>query len=411
MARGTEGCGVTKFATEQLRWLRKHGHEARVFTMRDKAYSRAKTHDTNDFTKVKFADDAEFNEMLAWCDACDVVFVNSMPPKENGHTSPLPDHAYENWARFIREVRAPIAIVQHDHKIYSLKRNALMDELIDRADMVFVHSPRNDFADYLRDFEGEGLRMFFDDEPGVPRKKLFSFQPGFSFDDSRWVPVGEQDARHHKWIGRSTSWKGYRLMFEFSKLLCLDPGVLVTLEGLEKSPGFLSIKGQYDFHSHVSHIFDLIERVDLEPYRGTKPAVFSSFVNEKLVARMARVGFGYQTSLLEPKFIDRSIEYTHCEVVQAGAVPVFRQEYGQLCRHRVTGDPLTESKNNFTIWLGAENHEACINTVRRLTDDPVERDEWRRGALEFYGAHQDSEHTFAEMMKHVEDVLKMKSAA
>src|SRR5208283_5109463 len=97
LARGTEGCGVTKFQVEQAKWLKRHGHECRVFTMADKGYAREKSHEVADFTRVKFSSFEEVNSMLEWCNAAGVVFINSLPPKQNGHTSPLPEKAYENW--------------------------------------------------------------------------------------------------------------------------------------------------------------------------------------------------------------------------------------------------------------------------------------------------------------------------
>ena len=410
-ARGTEGCGVTKFQKEQAMWFARHGYEYRVFTMSDKGYARSKTHDVSDFTRVKFEVADQVLQMFEWCNEADVVFINSLPPKENGHTSPLPIKAYEHWKWFLENIKAPVALVQHDHKIYSLKRNALMDEAITAASMIFVHSSTNDFADYVRknfNYDSSLDKFFGAVSPNIP---IFSFQPGYSFDKTRWVPAREQDSGHHKWVGRSTSWKGYTLMFEFSKLLCGELNALVTLEGIDKSPGFLSLKGNYDFHSHVGSGLDKIDNIPIEQYRGTKPAVFSSFSNEGLLRRMARCGFGYQTSLLDAKFIERSIEYTHCEIIQAGAIPVFRKEYGESCRHRVTGDPFIHSKNNSTIWLGSENQHECINTISRLANDRGERSEWRNRAYEFYSTHQDSEHTFAEMMRHVDEVNNMKSAA
>jgi hypothetical protein len=135
--------------------------------------------------------------------------------------------------------------------------------------------------------------------------------------------------------------------------------------------------------------------------------VFGPYVNDKLLHRMSRSAFGYQLSILKPKFIEKSIEYTHCEVVSAGVVPVFRKEYGDTCVHRVTGDPLSKSKNNFTIWLSKEKAdlEDSINIVKRLAADPVLRDEWREGAYAFYKTHQDSEYVFDDLMKQVKDNL------
>jgi hypothetical protein len=84
---------------------------------------------------------------------------------------------------------------------------------------------------------------------------------------------------------------------------------------------------------------------------------------------------------------------------------VFRKEYGDIAHHRVTGDPLSQSKDNFTVWLSKDNMEETINTIRKLSADSVLRNEWREGAYAFYKAHQDSEYVFEDLMKQVKDNL------
>jgi hypothetical protein len=164
----------------------------------------------------------------------------------------------------------------------------------------------------------------------------------------------------------------------------------------------LAFKELSDFYNEIN---SEPEGFHLGSRYGDKASVFGPYVNDKLLHRMSKVGFGYQLSILKPKFIEKSIEYTHCEVASVGTVPVFRKEYGDTCVHRVTGDPLAKSKDNFTIWLSKEkaDMEDAIYTVKRLANDPVLRDEWREGAFAFYKAHQDSSYVFEDMMKQVHD--------
>jgi hypothetical protein len=120
---------------------------------------------------------------------------------------------------------------------------------------------------------------------------------------------------------------------------------------------------------------------------------------------MSRVGFGYQLSILDERFIERSIEYTHCEVACTGVVPVFRKSYGERCTHRKFGDKLIDCKDTGTIWLDDNNMQPAYDLLYKLSRDSVMRDEYRNMAFEFYKSHQDSEYTFAEMMKQIEDNL------
>ena len=131
--------------------------------------------------------------------------------------------------------------------------------------------------------------------------------------------------------------------------------------------------------------------------------VFGPYVNEQMLYRMSACGFGYQLSILDERFIERSIEYTHCELAAVGVVPVFRKLYGERCTHRKFGDKLIDCKNTGTIWLDDNDMQSAYDLVTALSKDAGMRDEYREMAFEFYKAHQDSEYTFAELMKKIED--------
>lgn len=402
MARGVEGCGVTKYTVEQVKWLRKHGYEVKVYAAKDKNYSRKYAHDLGEFAHFKFADDDAVTNMIEECNNSDVVMVNSLPSKDTGRGKGSGAQAVENWKRALRSFNKPVALIQHDHTVYSIKRNGALEEAIDAADIIFAHASTNDFSEYVRQHTGTGgLAAFLGEDDGPT---IHSFQPGIDFDGTRqkyWKPIGMQDPKHHKWIGRTTSWKGYKLMFEWHNAYGEQEGWLTTMEGIEKSPAWLGFKELSDFYDELANQPD---DVDLQSRYGHKASVFSTFINDELMHRMSRCGFGYQLSILKPKYIERSIEYTHQEVVCAGTVPVFRKEYGDVCIHRVSGDPLTQTPNNGTIWLeaGSDNTES-LELVRKLEADDGYRNEYREQAFEFYKAHQDAEVTFEDLMKKIEE--------
>ena len=403
MARGVEGCGVTKYTVEQIKWLRKHGYEVKVYAAKDKNYSRKYAHDLGEFEHFKFADERAINTMIEECNNSDVIMINSLPSKDTGRGKGSGAEAVENWKKALTSFTKPVVLIQHDHTVYSIKRNGALNEAIDAADIIFAHATTNDFSNYVKEHTGAGnpLLAALGHEDTSP--EIFSFQPGIDFDGIRakyWKPIEEQDSRHHKWIGRTTSWKGFDLMFHWHNNFLMPNGYLSTFEGIEKSPAYLSFKEISDYYAELGNSPD---DVDMSSRYGDKASVFSTFINDELMHRMSRVGFGYQLSILKPKYIERSIEYTHQEVVAAGAIPVFRKEYGDACKHRVTGDPLSESANNYTLWLDKTNGAEVIEQVKKLTNDPVLRDEWREGAYEFYKQHQDAELTFADLMNKIKE--------
>jgi len=396
MGRGIEGCGVTKFTLEQMKWLKKHKHDFVAFASRDKSWTRKNAHDTQGITELKLSKKEEVDNMIHASNECDIVIVNSLPPESYS------DEAVQGFSRALNEIKKPIVLIQHDHSMQSIRRNACMDESIQRADIIFAHSVTNDFAQYATKIRGGGLSNFIDDNPF----EVLGFQPGMYFDpvkEKYWkADIKTQDAKHNKWIGRTTSWKGYKEMFDFHNNFLRKAGYLTTFEGIERSPAYLGFQELSDFHGLIN---ENVSTVDLSKGYGDLVYVFGPYVNSEMLERMSRVGFGYQLSLLKPHFIERSIEYTHCELACTGTIPVFRKKYGQLCKHRHYKKPLIDCKNNGTVWLDEENMAETLETIKALEKDPGMREEWRNNAFEFYKLHQDAEYTFAEMMKRIKEKL------
>jgi len=394
MGRGIEGCGVTKFTVEQTKWLANNGHEFVVYSSKDKSWTRKNSHDVSNVVQLKFAKPEEMNKMITGANEADVIIINSLP--SIGH----PEACIEQYKRFLNEITKPVVLIQHDHSKLSIRRNAAIEESVKRANVLFGHSKTNDFAKYVESVTGEaGLGSFFDEDTNG--KSIIGFQPGIDFDAIRakyWKPIEETDVDMHKWIGRTTSWKGYKQMFKFHNEYLRSAGAITTFEGIEKSPAYLAFREISEFNGHIS---EDIANISLQK---NQPAyVFGPYINDELMERISKVGFGYQLSLLDTRFIERSIEYTHCELACAGVIPVFRKHYGERCTHRYYNKKLIDCDNTGTVWLDDENMQPAFDLVYKLSKDPVMRNEYREMAFEFFKLHQDSQYTFAEMMKHIEE--------
>lgn len=400
MARGIEGCGVTKYTLEQTTWFEKHGYDYKIFAAKDKSYSRKNAHSLKNVEHFKFSDDEMINKMIEECNNSDIIIINSLPSKSNQRGKGSGEEAEANWIRALKSFSKPVVLIQHDHTVYSIKRNATLEESVEASSVIFAHSRDNDFSTIVKEMGGfNPLNALL----GGEQKNILSFQPGMDFDSVRqkyWKPIEEQDAFHHKWIGRTTSWKGYEMMFKWHNTHLLPHGYLTTFEGIEKSPAWLGFKELSDFYDDLD---SSPEGFDLSDRYGDKATVFSIYNNDELLHRMSRCGFGYQLSILKQKYIEKSIEYTHCEIPAVGTIPVFRKEYGERCLHRVTGDPLIKSKGNHTIWLSEDDFDENIKLIEKLSESNNMRDEWREGAYSFYKEHQDSEYVFKKLMDDIKD--------
>lgn len=396
MGRGIEGCGVTKFTIEQCKYYERNGYDYKVFASKDKSWTRKNSHKTDNIQQLKFAKSDEVDAMIKCINKSDIAIINSLPALS------LKEEAIENFKRMLSEIKVPVALIQHDHAMQSIRRNGALDEAIKKANIIFVHSTTNDFAKYAEEKVGPKVDLFGTEE-GTP---IVAFQPGMFFDEVKskyWkTKIDVQDTMHHKWIGRTTSWKGYKEMFAFHNDHLKQNDMLTTYEGIERSPAFLGFRELSEFNNLLA---EDPNEYDLNDGYGDDVHVFGPYVQEEMLERMSKVGFGYQLSRMKEHFIQRSIEYTHCEVVCTGTIPVFNKKYGDACTHRHYGKKFTECENTGTVWFDEHNFDSTFNAILDLFDHPEKRQKMRNDAYEFYKLHQDASYTFKDIMENIENVI------
>lgn len=403
LGRGVEGCGVTKFAIEWEKWFIRNGYDYDILAVDDKKWSRKDSHSFQKLTKVRLKKDVEFETAKNMIAQCDKIIINSLPPIK------IEQIVNDRFIELLNMSKGKAALVQHDHNARSIKRNAALLESCAVSSVIFSHSTTDsDFVRYLtaQNFitNPDSVSLFDDEPEDTP---LVNFQPGMYFDDVRkdyWKSIEEQDSLHHKWIGRTAPFKGYDLMFEFSKHL-KEANFLTTLEGLESSPAIINVKQKYDFHNHLH---SKIAEVDISEYYGSVPALFSFYKHHELLERLSKCAFGYQLSRLDPRFIEHSIEYTHMEVVCAGTIPVFRKQYFDHCTHSVTGNPISQDKDTGTIFICANGSNFIESTdkMKELSKDSGMRNEWREMAFEYYKSHQSADKTFNKLITNIDHYVK-----
>ena len=404
MGRGIEGCGITKFSLEQVRWFKKNNIDVTIFASGDKVWTRAQSHDVDTVKLVKFADTTEAEELVRTIDAdFDVLIVNSLPSKATNQTGGIDDDAVKNFIKIIESVKVPMVLVQLDHTKLSVLRNAALEESIKRANVIFTLSSTNDFVHIVDEIlNRNGIASFFDDDD-VSETPVFATQAGMDYDHCREtyaIPGGTPRLNEHKWIGRTTSWKGYQQMFRFHEKYLRPNGHVTMLEGIERSIALVDVRKAFTF---IEHKDDKLRDGNYDMQEGDHAHVFGPYDHASMLKRMAGVGFGYQLSILKDRYIEHSIEFTHSEIACIGVVPVFRKEYGERCMHRTLNKPLIECEGNGTIWLGDDNGEECWEEIKRINSDPAIRLAKVNEAFDFYRDQSDAEFIFAEMWKNITD--------
>lgn len=387
MGRGIEGCGVTKCVIEFSRT-----QPCEVFATRDKVWGRRTAH--GDFGAVEFtaADWSECESVLSRIGPEDRVIVYSLPSLDH------PKECQDNFLEMIRRIPNRIAMIHLDHSVKSLHNNAHLLDVVREVDVVMTHSVNGSLG-----------RLAAKSSVATP---VVSVGLGFDFDSHRarwWRPVDETDDWGVRWVGRTTRWKGVQDVLDFHESHLRPAGYKTMLEGLEASINWV-IACYYDEHGR-SQPRDVIlkfrawpgQKIDKDirhgsEERGDAAYLYPPYVNEECMARLSRTAFGSDLYHLPAAQYGSSIENCHAEVVASGCVPIFHKHFGDNVVHRVTGDPCSQSDRSGTIWLDDHNRDACLETMLRLSQDRVMRDEHREMAFEFWRSHADSRLVSADIV-------------
>ena len=376
LGRGLEGCGVTKYTVELEKWLVSNNHTVTVYADKSKKWARKDSHNLLNLVHVNFGK-AEFAEVYKGCKYSDVIIFNSLPSVSHGKES------QDNFSRLL-DLTTLKVFIQHDHNKSSLNRNALNQESFKKSDILFAHSTSGDFSEMVNTPDLFDLR----------KREVHLMQPGLDYSfhkDKYWKDIDQQDSRHHKWIGRTVSWKGYDVMLKFHDKL-MEIGHLTTLEGIDRSPAYMTFKASFDYYDELKSD---IQSISLQDRYGKRASVFGSYKNKEMLERMSLCSYGYQLSYLKSKYIVHSLEYTHLELAAVGVIPVFRKEYGDSCIHRYYKKPLTQVESG-TIWLSEDNMNESLNLIKELSQDKDMREQYRELAQKCYSWY-DSKYVFEDM--------------
>ena len=388
LGRGIEGCGVTRFTLELKDWALSQGWDYTVYAPTDKKWTRAASHYLDENikqwkwgNKPARGDTRCGTELITEdCNKADLVIIGSLPSK--GH----PEDCIENFGKLIHSIKTKKVMIQHDHKMMSIKRNALLNDVILSADVILSYSTKSPFIEYCKSIGAKCNMFSFCNGVNVKRIR-----------DQYWKPIEEQDPVHLKWIGRSAYWKGFDVLFDLYENGTKGSNLIYTLEGMEKSIQFVDIRKRFDFH-------EMAEEFDVVVEYGEKPYIFGAFKHNEMLERMSRCGFGFQLTTLQPEYIQNFIEFTHLEIAAVGVVPIFRKSFGDHCTHLQTGNKLTADKNTGTIWAGEVGTDwtDTVELINKLKSDNGMRNEWREMAYEYYASHNGPDVSFPDIFEKID---------
>lgn len=391
LARGLEGCGVTKSAVE---FKELFPGVVDIFATNDKKWPRRDSMKW-EATEFKCGDDEEAKKIAFKIHSeYDILIIYSVPSKSHS------DECKKNFLKMIKAIKKPHkAIVQHDHSIHSIIRNANLKETIQMCDHVFMHSLKGDFNKWM-------------DKNEIFHVERHEFGPGFHYDNHRkkfWKPIEQQNKNIVRWLGRTAFWKGPTLMIDFHEWHLRDAGYITILEGLEASiqwPGIVyrNHKDKTDRRDVVNFFRQEKEHPTTQTFGyGTErynigAYLYPPFEHDDAMERLSLSAFGAELYNLRNKAYGKSFEYIGSEIVASGVIPIIHRDYGRHVNHRTIGKPLIDCENSGTLFLDNDNMKEIAKQMHKLRVNSGMRDEWREMAFEFWKAHANSYDLFKDMI-------------
>lgn len=386
LAKGVEGCGLTRHTIEFYNWLIKEGHDATIYAAIEKRWPR---HKTTDIIATEFKR-KDIPKIAAQLEEHDVVYYTSYPHKSVG------DEFNEDFIQHcIYGLKNPIKVGNClDHNTANLAKNYKYWEIMTNMDAMFNYSARSNFANKLREHA-----------PNTPLIEM-NLNP---YDYDAWnnvvIPTEEQE-RRVTYFGRFAGFKDPFRMFDIMNLL-KDQNFVTEARGVERSMGALPMFLEEDRKTARSDVFEVNEKKNpvTYPQHNDKLYIYGPYNLAEGMAELGKSMFGAEFFNLPERLYGSMIEYAMCEVIAAGTIPLFDKHWGEHVIHRTEGVPFIELED-FAIFVDRDNVEASIPQMLELANDHKRRDKFRKNSLRLAKLHNAPEVVNTDLFEVISNVEK-----
>lgn len=367
LAKGVEGCGLTRHTIEFYNWLIKQGHDATIYAATEKVWPRHKQTDiiATEFKRKdipKIAKELEQN---------DVVYYTSYPHKSVG------DEFNEDFIQHcILGLKNPVKVGNClDHNTANLAKNYKYWDIMKAMDAMFNYSSRSNFSNKLREMA-----------PDTPLIEMNLNPYDYDAWDSVRVPVEDQ-LRRVTYFGRFAGFKDPFRMFDIMNLL-KEHNFVTEARGIERSMGALPMFLQEDRKTARPDIHEVHDTKNpvTYPQASDKLYIYGPYNLAEGMGELANSMFGAEFFNLPERLYGSMIEYAMCEVIAAGTIPLFDKHWGEHVIHRTEGVPFIELED-FAIFVDRDNVEASIPQILELANNHERREKFRQNSLRLAKLH------------------------
>jgi hypothetical protein len=398
LGRGVEGVGLTKnvvefqklfpgvevFATIDKLWQRMNSMDFKV------NYFRGTDWDEVSKPSKKFPDLLTCSKVVERINQLDMCIVWSVPSKSH------PEDCISNFIKMMDEIKVRKSLVQVDHKIHSINRNAGLAEICSKVDVLMCHHIDNPFGKWV--------------QKNKIKTPITNMGVGFNFNKDYWKPIEQQNPYYVRWVGRTAMWKGPDVMIDFHNDHLCKNHFITILEGLEASINYPAVlyknPKEMTGRRQVVNYFRPEKGIDntgKHPVYGAETTnqgayLYGAYTHSEMMERMSLGGFGSDLMYFKEDIYGDNVEYCHTDSFAAGVIPLFHKHFCDHVIHRKQGKPISQCKDTGTLAVDASNAQAVCSQMIILANDKVMRDEWRNMMYEFWKEHCDAETVYNDII-------------
>lgn len=386
LAKGVEGCGLTRHTIEFYNWLIKEGHDATIYAATEKVWPR---HKSTDIVSTNFKR-KDIPAIAKELDKCDVVYYTSFPHKSVG------DQFNEDFIEHcVYGLTNPVKIGNClDHNTANLAKNYKYWEIMNQMDAMFNYSARSNFSNKLRE-----------EAPETPLIEMNLNPYDYDAWQKVWKPANEQQ-RRITYFGRFAGFKDPFRMFDIMNLLKND-NFVTEARGVERSMGALPMFLQEDRKTGRTDVFEVHDAKNpvTYPQHTDKLYIYGPYNLAEGMSELSNSMFGAEFFNLPERLYGSMIEYAMCEVIAAGTIPLFDKHWGQHVKHRTEGVPFIELED-FAIFVDKDNIEASIPQILELANNHERRDQFRKNSLRLAKLHNAPDVVNTDLFNAISEIKK-----
>lgn len=397
LGRGIEGAGVTRYVIELCNYFSKHSIKHTLYVVDDKKWPRAKAQVMPEYVTIN---KNNINIIYKDLNKHTHVILNSVPSTK--HSQEIQDGFLEMYKKIENPFRI---IMQIDHKLQSISRNANYYELCKLSDGILSHSNTSPFFKKLKTLQGNNVQYKF-------------LKIHLSYDFSKLAKYRQNDhLKKITYLGRHAGFKHPDRLFGFVPYAKKNQ-LHLEMRGIERSIGalYMFYDGDPKLKNARKDVAEVSKKnlmngllTDHKDRDYSKVYIYGPYNHDEGMKALSSSMIGADFYHLDPEAYGDNFEYAQCEIIGVGTIPMFDYTWAEnvhIYNKGVKTDQtfLDLDTYGFFVKKDLSNVEEVVDRINEVWNSPQLKKQYLETSFEVTRDHCDVEYN---LNRFVEDLTTL----